>query len=259
MLSKAKTKYIRSLELKKNRLSEDVFVAEGPKVVGDLLTRFRPRLIVATQQWFDTTMRTAHYAAISTAELVIVTPDELERASFLRAPQEVLAVFEMEAPLSAPPTLPSDTLTLVLDDVQDPGNVGTIIRTADWFGIRQIICSPGTADAFSPKVVQATMGALARVGVYYTDLTGFLAKQPKGTPVYGTFLEGTNIYRHPLSQHGIIIMGNEGNGISPAVSRFVTKKLFIPPYPAIGDTSESLNVAIATAVTLAEFRRRAAL
>ena len=141
--------------------------------------------------------------------------------------------------------------------MQDPGNLGTIIRTSDWFGIRQIICSPGTADAFSPKVVQATMGSIARVSVNYTDLPSFLAQLPAGTPVYGTFLEGENIYRHPLSPNGLIIMGNEGKGISPAVSRFVTEKLFIPPYPANATTGESLNVAIATAITCAEFRRRA--
>ena len=271
MLSKAKIKLIRSLELKKNRQSAGLFVAEGPKVVGDLLSYFRPRFIVATRAWL------AAGAFPPATEVIEVTEDELSKASFLKTPQEVLAVFEMEGqqdnesmgqqmdagrtqhvdPLTCGLVDLKATLTLVLDDVQDPGNLGTIIRTADWFGIRRIICSPGTADAFSPKVVQATMGSIARVRICYTDLPSFLASLPAGTPVYGTYLEGRNIYHHPLSQGGILIMGNEGNGISPAVSHYVTEKLFIPPYPTDAVTGESLNVAIATAITCAEFRRRA--
>ena len=145
---------------------------------------------------------------------------------------------------------------LALDDVQDPGNLGTIIRIADWFGIHHIICSTGTADAFSPKVVQATMGAIARVKIHYTDLPSYLSTLPKGTPVYGTFLEGDDIYTLPLSDHGIIVMGNEGNGISPATAKAVTDKLFIPNWPEGAKTSESLNVAVATAITCSEFRRR---
>ena len=250
MLSKAKLKLIRSLELKKNRQSEGLFVAEGPKVIGDLLPYYRPRFIVATQAWVGHGSFPAH------TEIIEVTEEELSKASFLKTPQEVLAVFQLPDVRSTVFSSASSGLTLVLDDVQDPGNLGTIIRTADWFGIRQLICSQGTADAFSPKVVQATMGSIARVKVFYTDLPSFLAELPKGTPVYGTFLEGANIYQHPLSQNGLIVMGNEGNGISPAVSRFVTEKLFIPPYPADAITGESLNVAIATAITCAEFRRR---
>ena len=255
MLSKAKIKLIRSLELKKNRQSEGLFVAEGPKVVGDLLSYFRPRFLVATKTWLESHRRPM------AAEVIEVTDEELAKASFLKTPQEVLAVFELEGQQVGADciqhTAPKVSLTLVLDDVQDPGNLGTIIRTADWFGIRQMVCSSGTADAFSPKVVQATMGSIARVRIHYTDLPAYLATLPTGTPVYGTFLEGRNIYRHPLSQGGILIMGNEGKGISPAVSRFVTEKLFIPPYPANAETGESLNVAIATAITCAEFRRRA--
>ncbi|MBR3020924.1 MAG: RNA methyltransferase [Bacteroidaceae bacterium] len=250
MLSKAKLKLIRSLELKKNRQSEGLFVAEGPKVVGDLLPYYRPRFIVATRTWLEIGTFPAQ------TEIIEVTDEELSKTSFLKTPQEVLAVFNMPDVRSSALSFPLSGLTLVLDDVQDPGNLGTIIRTADWFGIRQIICSQGTADAFSPKVVQATMGSIARVKVCYTDLPSYFANLPKGTPVYGTFLEGANIYQHPLSQNGLIVMGNEGNGISPAVSRFVTEKLFIPPYPADAITGESLNVAIATAITCAEFRRR---
>ena len=257
MLSKAKIKLIRSLELKKNRQSEGLFVAEGPKVVSDLLSYFRPRFIVATRAWLESNARPA------VTEVIEVTDEELAKASFLKTPQEVLVVFELEGQQMDADCIqcavPNASLTLLLDDVQDPGNLGTIIRTADWFGIRQIVCSPGTADAFSPKVVQATMGSIAHVRIHYADLPAYLSTLPADTPIYGTFLEGRNIYRHPLSQGGILIMGNEGKGISPAVSRFVTEKLFIPPYPTDAVTGESLNVAIATAITCAEFRRRASI
>jgi TrmH family RNA methyltransferase len=150
-------------------------------------------------------------------------------------------------------------LCLALDDVQDPGNLGTIIRVADWFGIRHIFCSIGTTDAFSPKTIQATMGAISRVQIHYVDLYSFLHHtriESSSTPIYGTFLEGKNIYRESLSPNGVIIMGNEGNGISSKIEEMVTNKLFIPNYPEGCATSESLNVAIATAITCAEFRRR---
>jgi len=146
-------------------------------------------------------------------------------------------------------------LCLALDEVQDPGNLGTIIRIADWFGIEHIFCSQGTADVYNPKVVQATMGALARVHVHYVNLSELIDSLPD-IPVYGTFLDGTNIYEQELSQTGIIVMGNEGNGISPEVRKVINRRLYIPNYPANRPTSESLNVAVATAITCAEFRRR---
>lgn len=250
MLSKAKLKLIRSLELKKNRRDTGLFVAEGPKVVGDLLPHFRCRLLVATPSWLAQASLPEH---TETAE---VTDDELAKASFLKTPQDVLAVFEAPRETDAEPVTADRELVLALDDVQDPGNLGTIIRLADWFGIRHIICSPGSADAFSPKVVQATMGAIARVSIHYTPLLPYLTAQPKGTPIYGTFLEGDILYSRPLTSHGIIIMGNEGNGISADIARLVTDKLFIPSWPGGCETSESLNVAVATAITCAEFRRR---
>ncbi|MCQ2208297.1 MAG: RNA methyltransferase [Paludibacteraceae bacterium] len=144
----------------------------------------------------------------------------------------------------------------MLDRVQDPGNLGTIIRIADWFGIRNIVCSNDTVDVFNPKTVQATMGALARVKVHYADLVPFLKSLPNDFPVFGTFLEGDNIYQMDLPQKAVIIMGNEGNGISKEVGQLVNKKLFIPSFPPNEPTSESLNVAVATAITCAEFRRR---
>lgn len=252
MLSKAKIKLIQSLEQKKKRREERLFVAEGPKVVGDLLPYFPCRLIVAESSWL------AAHPEARAAETVEATPDELRKASFLKAPQEVLALFELPY-FPTPCDIAARELCLALDDIQDPGNMGTIIRVADWFGIRHIFCSIGTVDAYSPKAIQATMGAIARVHLHYVNLPEFLCnirRDMPQIPLYGTFLEGENIYREPLSTHGIIIMGNEGNGISPATQATVTHKLHIPSYPVGCPTSESLNVAIATAITCAEFRRR---
>ncbi len=252
MLSKAKIKLIQSLEQKKKRREEGLFVAEGPKVVGDLMPYFTCRLIVAEASWI------AAHPEAKADEIVEATSDELRKASFLKTPQEVLALFELPA-YPTPHDIASQELCLALDDVQDPGNLGTIIRVSDWFGIRHIFCSLGTADAFSPKTVQATMGAIARVQVHCVNLYNYLCgvrEKTPSTPFYGTFLEGENIYKEPLSTNGIIIMGNEGNGISKQVQEMVTHKLFIPNYPEGSATSESLNVAIATAITCAEFRRR---
>ncbi len=157
-----------------------------------------------------------------------------------------------------PEELPSlaDKLTLVLDGVQDPGNLGTIIRIADWFGIEDIICSKDTVDVYNPKVVQATMGSIARVRVSYMDLKQLFEVLPPTLPVYGTLLEGNNMYSEQLSHNGIIIMGNEGKGISPQIRQFISKGLRIPNYPEGRDTADSLNVAVATAIICAEFRRR---
>ena len=248
MLSKNKIKYIRSLELKKNRKEEQVFVAEGHKLVGDLLGHFPCRLLVATRTWLDRNPN------VRAEEIIEVTPDELTRASLQKTPQEVLAVFdqpvyEMDA------SVVSKELCLALDDVQDPGNLGTIIRLADWFGIEHIFCSQGTVDVYNPKTIQATMGALARVKLHYCHLPSLIASVGKA-PVYGTFLDGENMYGKELSSHGLIVMGNEGNGISDEVGKLVNERLYIPNYPPQRETSESLNVAIATSVICAEFRRR---
>ena len=252
MLSKAKIKLIQSLEHKKNRREEGLFVAEGPKVVGDLLPHFTCRLLVAEATWLSS------HRDIQAAEIIEATADELRKSSFLKAPQQVLALFELPSH-PVPHSIDEGELCLALDDVQDPGNLGTIIRVADWFGIRHIFCSRGTADAFSPKTIQATMGAIARVKTHYVDLPEYLQslrETSPQTPFYGTFLEGTNIYKETLTTGGIIIMGNEGKGISKQVQQLVTHKLLIPNYPEGCATSESLNVAIATAITCAEFRRR---
>lgn len=232
-ISKAQAKWIKSLQLKKYRDEEDVFVAEGSKCVGDLQTHFKLRLLVDEQ-------------------------DPLRASvSSLKTPQGPLAVFEKPHYPVPEPT----ELSLVLDGVQDPGNVGTIIRTCDWFGIRHIYCSPACADCFAPKVVQATMGALGRVQVHYIDLEPFLQSQLLKLPIYGTLLEGEPIYYLPQlrpafrSEPGLIIMGSEGNGISEALRPLITYPLLIPSYPADCETSESLNVAIATAIVLSFFRQ----
>jgi len=250
MLSKNDIKNIKSLELKKFRDEKRLFVAEGHKLVGELLGVFRCVLLVATDEWLGSRGR------IPADRVEPVTPDELKRASLLRSPQDVLAVFCMPDDNASIKAAASKNLVLALDDVQDPGNLGTIIRIADWFGIKDIFCSRGTADVFNPKAVQATMGAISRVKIHYTDLTKEITALPASVPVYGTFLEGDIIYDIQLSANGVIIMGNEGNGISKEVGKTVNRKLFIPAWPAGAATSESLNVAIATAIVCSEFRRR---
>ena len=247
MISKNLIKLIKSLEQKKYRKREKLFVAEGPKVVGDLMALMAPQRIIATSEW---------YKEKKISEDVVVTEDEIRKVSFLQHPQDVLALFELPEMEELPVEQLRDHLTLALDDVQDPGNLGTIIRLADWFGIEHILCNQGTADAYSPKVVQATMGSIARVKLHYTNLADYLEQLQDAVPVYGTFLDGNNLYAEKLSPSGIIIMGNEGNGISEQVERYVTKRLLIPSYPAERPTAESLNVAIATAITCAEFRRK---
>lgn len=250
MISKAKTKFIRQLEHKKGRRDEGLFVAEGPKVVGDLLAVMQPRILVATSAWLAGKELDEH------TEVITVSEEELRRVSFLMHPQEVLAVFPI--PSATDDFRPStDDLSLVLDGVQDPGNLGTIIRIADWFGIRHVFCSEDTVDVWNPKVIQATMGSIARVAVSYGPLSGLIKSMPADYPVYGTLLDGNNIYKEQLSSHGLIVMGNEGKGISPDIRRLVNRRLLIPNYPIGRQTTDSLNVAVATAITCAEFRRQA--
>ncbi len=260
-ISKQKIKLIHSLDSKKGRRESGLFIAEGPKVVGDLLELMPARLIIATTEWLKANK---HY--IDNAEIIEVSEEELKKASLLQHPQKVLALFPIpnytdgnENSLVNLLTKKDDDkqkLTIALDGVQDPGNLGTIIRIADWFGISDIICSNDTVDAFSPKVVQATMGSIARVRVHYTDLENLIKALPEGFPVYGTFLDGCDLYEKPLSVGGIIIMGNEGKGISQSVKSLINHRLLIPNYPKGRNTADSLNVAIATAITCAEFRRR---
>lgn len=253
MISKNKIKYIHSLELKKNRDQNGEFVAEGPKVVGDIIASHPSclRQIVATENWLNN--HEAELKGIG-CEVTVVDEGELSRTSFLCHPQQVLGVFKkFDSSFNAKEL--EKKLTLVLDGVQDPGNLGTIVRIADWFGIENVVCSRDTADIYNPKVVQATMGSIARVNVVYTQLNEFFDSLPSSLPVYGTLLEGENMYSHKLSANGVIIMGNEGKGISPAIRQRITNALRIPNYPPERETAESLNVAIATAIVCGEFRR----
>ena len=247
MISKNKIKYIRSLELKKNRNKEGKFVAEGFKVVDDLLALQPADLIVATQEW----LHGKHLA--DQTEVIEVTEEELKKVSFLQHPQQVLAVFKQAQ--DGDFSINTNELNLALDGVQDPGNLGTIIRIADWFGITHIYCSQDTADVYNPKVVQATMGSIARVKVEYGNLLGLVESLPADVPVYGTLLDGDNIYQQQLENRGLIVMGNEGKGISPALTKKVNRRLLIPNFPEGRATADSLNVAIATAITCSEFRR----
>lgn len=252
MISKTKIKFIKSLEQKKFRNKMRCFVAEGPKICEELLRVLDSQLIVCEQDWLE-----RNKSLLTDKEIIVVTPDELKRISFLQHPQEVLGIFSIPD-YSAQDYVRKATsgLVLALDGVQDPGNLGTIIRIADWFGIHTIFCSHHTADVYNPKTVQATMGSIARVQTIYANLVQLFTELNGAVPVYGTFLGGKNIYDSVLSDNGIIIMGNEGNGISEEIMPFVNQKLYIPNYAYCRQTAESLNVAIATAVTCAEFCRR---
>ena len=348
-LSNNQVKWLRSLKQKKQRDAEKVFVAEGEKLVGDLIPYFRLKCLVVNSQFTiynsqftlilnlfqdlaphavrphdakqhvsasrsflypdlrqgedslseslnsqskshksQPESRKSIHPSTSCTPVAFLPPKtdinyqlknfdyfeasetQMSQISSMKTPQGILAVFEQK-PLSLEngvrwldkvPSLGegvgvrSNDWLLVLDGVQDPGNLGTIIRTADWFGFRCIVCSKDTADCYNPKVVQATMGALGRVDIYYTDLNEFLtASKTFKLPVYGTLLDGKNLYDSPLPEKGILIMGNEGKGISPQIRRFITHPTLIPSYPKDTPTSESLNVATATAIMLAEIRR----
>ncbi len=246
-LSKNKLKYIRSLKDKKYRSEYGTFVAEGNKLICDLLPYLKCQILVATASFLETTDTS------NVDDIIEVNDNQLAQASFLQNPQQALGVFFQ--PKSESIVDIKDQLVLALDGIQDPGNMGTIVRLADWYGIKHIFCSHDTADIYNPKVVQATMGALTRVNIHYIDLIDFLNKN-KNIPVYGTFLDGRNMYEKEITPHGIVVMGNEGNGIRPETEKFITEKLYIPNYPVGQETSESLNVAVATAIICAEFRRR---
>lgn len=253
MISQTKIRFIRSLDNKKGRQKENAFVAEGPKVVGDLMNAITPRLIVATGEWLE-----ANRKRLIDIETIAVTDEELRKASLLQHPQQVIGVFPLPAKRNGfSAERLEQRLYLALDGVQDPGNLGTIIRIADWFGIEDVLCSRDTVDAYNPKVVQATMGSLARVIPQYVDLENVISAMPKDYPVYGMLLDGNNIYNEKLTACGMIVMGNEGKGISQSIRKLVNHRLLIPNWPQDRTSTDSLNVAIATAITCAEFRRRA--
>lgn len=247
-LSASRRKLISSLQQPRHRRELRLFVAEGAKCISELTGSFRCRMLVATHAWLEKN----DMALPPDAEIAKATRADMERISSMSTPPEVIALMEMP---EASDRIDSSGLTIALDGVQDPGNLGTIIRACDWFGVRTVVCSRDTVDVYNPKVVQATMGALARVGVHYTSLPQWLGQQTDGIEVYGTFLDGEDIYESTLERQGVIVMGNEGKGISAEVAAAVTRRLFIPPYPRHASHVESLNVSMATAVILSQFRK----
>lgn len=247
MITKAEIKMVRSLADKRGRSEHGLFVAEGEKLVREL---------------HSSPLRVAKIYALPgvmeelDGDVCRVTAAEMERMSMLKTANNSLAVVEMPR-RQFDLAQAAGRLVLALDDVGNPGNLGTMIRLADWFGIEDVVCSHNTADCFNPKVVQATMGAIIRVRVHYCDLPQLLSDaRMRGMEVCGTFLDGENIYTSVLPASGIVVMGNEGRGISDACAAYVSRRLHIPAYPAGRTGSESLNVSTAAAIVCSEFRRR---
>lgn len=249
MLSKNKIKLVTSLSYKKNRDETGLFVAEGFKLVEELSQVFHCEFIGYLSE------KENEIASLQAQEKIPVSEDIMTKISSQKSPQGVLGVFKKNKVDEIDNEIIKSQLCIALDDIQDPGNLGTIIRLADWFGIRHVLCSEYSADVYSTKVIQATMGAIARVNVHYVDLEKFLSSI-KNIPIYGAFLDGENIYSEKLSHNGIIVMGNEGNGISDKIARNVGVRLNIPSFSPDSTTTESLNVAVATAIICSEFRRR---
>lgn len=240
MISKNQIKLITGLHQKKQRFANQLFFAEGIKVIQELLqSNFELEYLFTTQNDFE---------KVEFSKRISITEQELKKISALSTPNTCLAVFK----IPAENTVINSGLILALDDIRDPGNLGTILRLCDWFGIQQIICSKETVDIYNPKVVQATMGSIARVNVNYVDLRSFITNAK--LPVFGTFMNGENIYQSVLPQNVIIVMGNEANGISAEIEKIVTSRLTIPRFGTLQKT-ESLNVATATAIVLSEFKR----
>lgn len=240
MVSKNQIKVIASLQQKKYRALHQMFVAEGQKVIQELLDAdFELVQLLVTEAIFE---------SVSASKRTLLTVAELQKISALNAANNCLAVFK----IPAPKPLTEKGLVLALDDIRDPGNLGTILRICDWYGIAQLVCSTQTVDLYNPKVVQATMGSIARVQVHYLDLEDFLSQT--SLPIYGTFMDGKNIYKETLPEEAIIVLGNEANGISPSIEKIAKNKIAIPRFGSLQQT-ESLNVASAAAIVVSEFRR----
>jgi len=236
-ISKNKIKYIKSLHLKKFRDEEGLFLVEGDKIIQEIINENKQLIdsIYCTEQ-----------SDLSFENLTIISSNELKSISTLKNPSKSIALIKTSLPIIEN----DNSLTIVLDDIQDPGNMGTIIRLADWYGVKSIICSENTVDSFNPKVVQATMGALFRVNIRYTNIENFI-KESKNV-VYGTLLEGKNIYSQNLkTENSILIIGNEGHGISESIKKLITEPITIPKK----GLSESLNASVATGIVLSEFFR----
>ena len=241
MVSKNQIKLITSLQQKKFRLANGLFLAEGAKVIGELLhSEYDLEHLYETGENFNQVMPEKRSR---------ISEDELKKLSALAAYNNCLAIFKVPGQK----TIEQTGLIAALDDIRDPGNLGTIIRLCDWFGIRQVVCSNETVDVYNPKTVQASMGSIARVAVHYTDLQQLL--EDTKLPVYGTFMDGSDIYQEKLTADGIVVFGNEASGISEKVEKCITKRISIPRFGEMQKT-ESLNVAAAAAIIFSEFSRR---
>lgn len=236
MLSKNQIKNITRLKQKKYRQQEGLFIAEGGKVIKEFLNSTFKLVDLFTTETFNVENES------------IVSEADLKKISCLTTPNTALAIFK----IPETDTIINQGLILALDDIRDPGNLGTIIRLCDWFGIKQLVCSLKTVDCYNPKVVQATMGSLTRVNIVYTDLSIYLKEVD--VPVFGAFMDGKNVYQTELPKDGVLVLGNEANGISSIIEASVTDKISIPRFGDLQAT-ESLNVATAGAILLSEFRR----
>jgi len=254
MLSKNRIKYLTGLKKKKERDEARQYVIEGDKMVREFLRSGTRLSFLAAKPEFIASLKPGERSLIG--EIETCSYDELKKISTLKTPHNALAVVTFPVNEKLPGNI-SDDLCVALDFVQDPGNLGTIIRSAAWFGIRNIVCSDNSVDLYNPKVIQATMGAILNVSVHYTDLGDFLSlARSKGAPVYGTVLDGDPVYSHPLGNRGVILMGNESKGISAGLMPFITDRIMIPRSGSAEYGSESLNVSMAASVIFSEFARR---
>ncbi len=257
MLSKNKIKFISGLKKKKFRNEYNLFLAEGTKLVKEIASSgFHIRVLCATQEWMNTYH---HLLGKNIKELITITQEEIKKISSLKTPEQVLAVVKQPYYRLEEHELTQD-LSLVLEQMNDPGNLGTLIRIADWFGIQNVICSPDTVEIYNQKVIQSTMGSICRVKIHYQDLPDLLTRLRKkeNFPIYGTVMEnGENIYQSHLTNRGLLIMGNESHGISEELKPYIGHYLSIPIFSTKpGQNPESLNVSVAAGIICSEFRRR---
>ncbi len=253
MISKNTIKLIKSLEQKKFRLKEKAFIVEGDKNVSEVIqSKFKIENLYATRVFLDKNISTIKDLKIISE----VTKEEIFKASLLKSPQNSIAICTLPETKILPEIL-DKKLKIYLDDIQDPGNLGTIIRICDWFGVDQLFCSLNTADLFNPKVIQASMGSFCRINVYYStfEQIAVLANN-SAIPIYGALLAGENIYTQKLPENALLVMGNEGNGINSEIEKLLVNKIKIPEFNSNDKTAESLNVSVATAIICSEFKRQ---
>ncbi len=250
MLSKNKIKFFNSLKLRKFRIKHNLFLAEGEKLVFNLLqSEIKPKFILTTSKELIPADKYYNF------EIFEVNNSDINKISQLKTPPSIIGIFEIPDYKINFAEI-ENSLSIFCDDIQNPGNLGTIIRTADWFGIETVFCSENTVDVYNSKTIQATMGSIASVKIHYINKPYFFSFLNKKIPVYGTLLEGENIYTANLSKNGIIIIGNEGNGISEDIKSYITNRLFIPDFNTKNKSAESLNVSVAAAIVCSEFKRR---